>query len=269
MTGDPSPIVSKLDANDLAHSTIIGLKRGIIDLSRGHERLPPRARWRGLERVTTWTRPGLSIGARNDETKGARVWVAAPLFDVRGQLAGRRIAAPAPGHRVVPPRRCRPETMERAAATRHSHLRLPGGIGASSHGRALDARGRNHRGLDQALPDPDRDPGAVGWPPGRKHGGRARDVGTRSLVGRRSSLRMEAHRSTTAPKSFKRALSFARSAPCRSDHSGRSPNVSGPYPEESAAPARRSPGRDRLSAPRGPIGGSPDNMRSPTMRGVA
>ena len=83
--------------------------------------------------------------------------------------------------------------------------------GAPSHRRVMDASrwsgGRRRRDLR----DP-HDGRTSRWPPASSnHRRRADDARTRPVVDRRPALRMEAHRSTTAPVAFERALSAALS----------------------------------------------------------
>ena len=71
----------------------------------------------------------------------------------------------------------------------------------------MDARGWSSRRRDRDLADPESRRTSIGGPVGRNHCCRAGDVRTGSLVDRRSALRMEAHRRTTAQKDFERAVS--------------------------------------------------------------
>ena len=127
-------------------------------------------------------------------------------------------------------------------------LRVAGTGGAPSHRGVMDASrwsgGRRRRDLR----DP-HDGRTSNWPPASSNDcRRADDARTRPVVDRRPALRMEAHRSTTAPAASERALSaaysttsnpFAPSFNCPANTSRR-------YPKESPQDPRISRPNDDL-----------------------
>ena len=150
--------------------------------------------WPRLERVTTCGPiGGFAPPPERRTCRQVLVRIATPIFDIRWQLAGYRIAAPAPGRRLGPRHACGSDLWGDLPLYTTLHVRIPGGSGLlliAGLWTPLAGAAVAVIEISQVLTMA-RDPlvglMAAGWR-------RSRDVGTGSLVGRRPALRMEAHR---------------------------------------------------------------------------
>ena len=176
--------------------------------------------------------------------------VATPVFNVRRRPARDRFAADATGRWRRRSLARRPEAMERSAVAHSRRLRVARTGGAPSHRGFMDAS--RWSGGCRRCDLRDRRDGRTSScaPSGGNDRRRADHARTRPVVDRRPALRMEAHRSTTAPVAFERALCgvfhdlepIAPPLNCPA-------NASGLLPERvSARPPNQSPQRRFVSA---------------------
>jgi hypothetical protein len=127
-----------------------------------------------------------------------QVRVATTLLQIRRQLARHWFAADARRRGRGPPWRYGPHAVARAIVAHRTQLRVTRPGRASPRRGPVDARGRSSRRRNRGLADFESRRTSSGGPVNRNHGRSSCDVGTGPVVRRRSTLRMEAHRSTTA-----------------------------------------------------------------------